>query len=131
MNNPKNGKQEIPKAMMPTSIRKQIEQQEQEQRLDRVNQLVAGKVKPPNEFAVFIVGQISKVSKAGEDVYRRLSAARKEVKELEVEGTRLAGIVDQYLMDLEKWDRPVDTKEQSKEAPPKEGDDHVETKTPE
>jgi hypothetical protein len=88
------------------------------QQTARLNQMLAGHVEPPNEYAEYIVQQLREVISRGQQIGQRLTACRSQSKTLEEEGLRLEGVADQLLRDLSKWDRPPTNPLAGASAPP-------------
>jgi len=91
--------------MQEAQIRKAQEKKEFESILHR---LLRGEMEAPNEYVAFVVNQLRSIKEAGESVDLRLEQAQKAVREFRTERIRLAGIMDQYLLDLRRWLRPVE-----------------------
>lgn len=73
----------------------------------RVQDLITGTVQPPNEVAAYFVRKIQVGLAQGQDVARKLSAARTTVAQLEQEALRLEGQVHAHVQDLKAWDKPT------------------------
>lgn len=115
----KNGSQPQPaKVVDPMAKARQMMQQ-------RVSDLITGKIEPPNEFAEYLIKQANQAAQGAEQAAGELARLRSQVKQLETELIKLSGIADQYIVDLQKWDRPLASSTQKKEAAPEGEKDEV------
>ena len=79
----------------------------EEAKKERLQALMSGKEKAPNQFAEYIIQQLRDTISRGQKMGQRLSVLKAQVKQLEEEGLRLEGVADQYLNDLGRWDTPI------------------------
>lgn len=86
----------------------------------RIGELIAGKVEPPNEFAAYVVSQLRETMGAGRVLANQIKKTRMSLDQMEQESLRLEGAADQHLRDLERWDKPLATTPPAGEDPPVE-----------
>lgn len=75
----------------------------------RLQQLIKGDVEPPNEYAAFIVRQVREVMANGRTVAQQIEQAQIFLEERNRDAQKLAGAVEQYLLDLKAWDHAVES----------------------
>lgn len=94
-----------------------------QEKLARVNRLVAGKEDPPNEFCAYLVQQIQQASTEGDNVRKALQQHREAAGKLETRAKEIRGVINKYIKDIQQWDKPVQPEKPSegeKKAPPTE-----------
>ena len=71
----------------------------------RVQDLVEGKVPPPNEYAAHIVKKIQSVWGEGQQTSKQIQTLEGQLMQLREKQLKLQGAGDMYLQDLQEWDR--------------------------
>ena len=93
-----NGKQE-----MTSTVAKELTPDE---RMERLNKMLAGKIEPSNEMVCYFVDQMRKVSADADAVRKNLQQYRDMATQLEARARELQGMQKKCIEDINHWDKP-------------------------
>lgn len=102
---------------IPPALRDVANQLMDQARARRLQDLIDGKIPPPNQYAAFIIGQIKTVYEQAGQLDHQLGAAKAQVNSLQQQIVKLVGAAEQYAKDLETWDKPHEAVPTAPEAP--------------
>jgi len=108
--------------------KKNGKQMQPDERMERLNKMLAGKVEPPNEMVGYFVEQMRKIGSEADNVRKSLQQYRDMASQLESRAHELQGMQKKCVEDIQHWDKD-DTKLEDEE-PQLEGEDERPQPTP-
>lgn len=92
-----------------------IQQRKRQEVTQRIQELLAGKVPPPNEFVAYMLTQVKNLRAEGEALNANIEQVERQLRQMHDRSRALQAAHDKYLQDIHQWDRPLNQGEPEKE----------------
>ena len=84
---------------------------------DRLNDLIEGKVKPPNPFVGYMIQKFTEARAAHIALQNNIQQGEQQLTAMKAEAQKLQGVIQNYIEDIRAWDKKSVEGEKVPEVP--------------